>query len=653
MKIALLPPLLCMIFRLVFILIYAPEKNPVRAWKCWYHCFNYGFWWGMVSHAYVYLFSLVLVTLPGVFFPSYYAVGDTIRLVGIVSYALILYTAFIGKLLFYYHFHDTFNHLLFLGRNADKNNLRDIFFNQNHGIAILFSYLPYTAICTLAAWYLLHLAQIPYPALFDSWLQYIFNAAIFAASVALYYWLHYGGNFLHRHKPEWDEVPAIVKDDIFMGKAVRDDVPTLIALWKKKVHPAIARSDDAAKSIIAAVLPKRQDWKSPLENFRRETKGAHIKKPSRIFLLFLESHSQCLFDPLYEKLHLMDASKKWRSEPHTISFQNFLPGGMISQPSIVSLLTGIFDGDMEINENQAFWHNTVETSLPLQLKKLGYSTNFWYGGNLTWSSLDHFIPAVGFDRAFAGPNICAKDAPRTWLGVYDHLFLREAATRIRKAHSEDFSFHFLYTTSNHGPFRMPFLELGFDADALMPDISETLRKNPAHWRRMGSAWYADNAALSFLHEMREYYPDSLFLLTGDHAAGVLPLDFGIVPRKELHLREQFLTSFALSHPALSLEMFAKNTVGSHMNIPATLFELIAPQGFSYYSLQPSLLEPIDHVVTPYCWMTKEYLGSYIHSIEQDLKVSAELLPLRQNVRRFEKEQQAWCEITGWLVRHLR
>ena len=649
-KIALLPPLLCAIFRLIFILVHSPRKSPAGQWRRWYHCFNYGFWWGLDFNAYVYLVALALVTLPGVFLPAYYAAGDAVRIVGVTAYALVLYTAFVGKMIFYHHFHDTFNHLLFLGRHADKANLRDIFFHQNHGVAVLLSYIPYTALCIVVEICLLKLPQISYPVLEDSWLQYAFNAAVFAVSVVFYYWVHYGGTLRHRKKPEWDEVPAIVKEDVFMGKAVRDDVPLLVELWKKKVHPAIMHSDDEARGVMACVLHQRKAWKSPLENFRREAKGAHIEKPSHIFVLFLESHAQSLFDPFYEKLHLMDASQKWRTEPHTVSFLNFLPGGMISQPSIVSILSGIFDADMELNEKQSFWNGTVETSLPQQLKKLGYRTHFWYGGSLTWSSLDHFIPALGFDRSFGAPDICSKDAPRTWLGIYDHIFLEEAARRIKEERREEYEFHFLYTTSNHGPFLMPFDEFGFDAGKIMPEMP-VLRKNSLNWRRMGSAWYADQVALRFLREMRKTYPDSLFLVTGDHAAPVLPFEFDLVPRREPNLREQVLTSFAMSHPSLMQEMFVGNTIGSHMNIPATLFELIAPQGFPYYSQQKSLLEPIGHVVTPYCWMTKERLGSYVNSVEQDLAVSAELLPLTQEVRRFEEEQKAWCEITGWFVRH--
>ena len=164
--------------------------------------------------------------------------------------------------------------------------------------------------------------------------------------------------------------------------------------------------------------------------------------------------------------------------------REFPAGGMVSQPSIVSLLSGIFDADMELNEKQEFWKGALPTSLPKQLKQLGYRTNFWYGGPLTWSSLDHFIPSVGFDQSFGGPDICGKDAPHTWLGVYDHIFLAEVAKRIEDGRDEKPSFHFIYTTSHHGPYLLPFEELGFDIDRVMPEMPE----HCAATRRTGAAW---------------------------------------------------------------------------------------------------------------------------------------------------------------------
>lgn len=166
---------------------------------------------------------------------------------------------------------------------------------------------------------------------------------------------------------------------------------------------------------------------------------------------------------------------------------------------------------------------------------------------------------------------------------------------------------------------------------------------------MESCRYADDALIHFLREMREVYPDSLFIVTGDHAAGVLPYGKGPVG-EEPAIREQVLTTFAMSHPELTQDMLAGNTIGSHMNILPTIFELIAPKGWTYYSVVPSLMEPIDHVVTPYCWMTSDRIGDYRSGLSQQLAPSDKNLPVERK-QRFQSERDAWCELTGWIVRH--
>ena len=108
----------------------------------------------------------------------------------------------------------------------------------------------------------------------------------------------------------------------------------------------------------------------------------------------------------------------------------------------------------------------------------------------------------------------------------------------------------------------------------------------------------------------------------------------------------------MNHPDLTPEMFQDCQIGSHMNILPTLIELIAPKDFAYYAIQPSLFEQIDYVVTPYCWMTKDALGSYSEHTEQSLFTSAEALPIHRDCERFKEEQEAWCELTGWTIRHI-
>ncbi len=141
-KLVLLAPAVCAIFRLAFILVYGPKKSPVGEWRKWFTCFRYGFWWGMDFNAYVYLYLLVLVSLPAAFIPAYYAVGDTVRLIGVTVYLVVLYTAFMGKMIFYYHFHDTFNPTMKLGVNADKMNFVDIFSIRTMGHGFFLAIFP-------------------------------------------------------------------------------------------------------------------------------------------------------------------------------------------------------------------------------------------------------------------------------------------------------------------------------------------------------------------------------------------------------------------------------------------------------------------------------------------------------------------------------
>ena len=67
----LLSALVCALFRAIFIVQYAPEKSR-HDWRRIRGCFNYGFWWGMDFNAYVFLLSMVLVSIPAGFFAAYY-----------------------------------------------------------------------------------------------------------------------------------------------------------------------------------------------------------------------------------------------------------------------------------------------------------------------------------------------------------------------------------------------------------------------------------------------------------------------------------------------------------------------------------------------------------------------------------------------------
>ena len=656
LKLFLFAPVLSAVFRFIFIEVYGTEKSPSGDWEKWKECFRYGFWWGLDWHAYVFLVSMVLVSLPGAFLPAYFAVGDTVRLVGGMLYALVLYTAFVGRMVFYHHFHDNFNETLWLGRKAEKHNFVDIFFHEDHGAFVLLSYVPVLAAVYAFITALLSIPSIAYPEALTGAAQWAVNAVVFILAVVLFYWLRFGGTLAHRDKPEWDEIPAVVKKDVFFARATVDDLVALEMVWKHPLAGLLSHTDEQDTEAIDRIVPEAmkgrwQTLPSPADAFVRHAKGARIKKPRHVFLIVGESYAQMPFDDIYADYHIVDGGKALRAEPHTAALNNFLPAGMISRPAIVGLMSGIFDGRLELNEREDFWRGGLDVSLPRTMKRLGYQTIYWYGGNPTYGNFDKYGPAVGFDKVMGATEFCPPDAPCTWVGVYDHIFLEHAAALIEQI-GDTPTFHFVYTTSNHGPYQIPLNDVGYDVECVMPDIPEAVKRSKKKQDMLGTFWYSDQAITNFIRRMRAAYPDSLFLVTGDHShIAIRPGD--TLARQDITLREQFCTSFMMLHPEIDQSILAGNTIGSHMNLAPTIYELLAPAGFEYYSYFQPLTEHVDHVVTPYHWLDETAVGPSGDRRYQPLVASPEPIETHEDADgvRYASEREALEAVTGWIARH--
>ena len=652
-----LAPILCAVFRLIFILFYRKKKTPTGEYKKWFECFRYGFWWGMDVNAYLFLWNFILsfifFVMSSTFNITFFSLEhlNAAKLTLTIAYLAVLYTAFMGKMIFYFHFHDIYNPTVWLGGNADKKNLADIFFRQNHGAITLFTYAPYLFLLYIIGNFFLGLNYnvMNLPALI-----------VVLSAVATFYFFRFGGTFLHRNKPEWDEVPRVVKDDPFMAKATLDDLVNLKLLKKRRLPDALKHNDAESLQTIQKLfndnfniyLPKItiNDAVNPLTLFKRKSEGSTITPPKNIFLIIAESYGEAPLDDIYANLNMAPFGKRLRLEKNAKTFKHTLPGGLISQTSLVSLISGIFDCRMELNEKQAFWRNAPITSLPLQLKNIGVETEFFYGGSLSWGSLMHYLPASGFTRVYDGIKISPENAGRTWLGVYDHIFLDSAAKIIEREKSNVPTLHILYTTSNHGPYRLPLEDYGFNKDEVFKDIPETLKNNPAEIRKMGAFWYQDKAIYEFIERMRNYDKNSMFIVTGDHTVGLIPYGKGVA-REEPTIRERLVTSLLLLHPEITKDMFpGKNA--THMNLQSTLLELLAPKNTEYYSIYPSLLRKINTIITPFAALTEREITHYAEGITEKLTEGENnTFPEQKKYAPFTEERDALSELTYMTMRH--
>ena len=653
-KLMIWAPILSTIFRIIFMRTYNPYPTWQGRWQSVLGALRYGFWWGMDFDAYVFLVPLVLITIPALFFGTYHQYEDIVRLIGLTLYSCVLYAAFVGKMIFYKHFHDTYNYMVHYGKHAEKNNLIDVFFNQDRGLLVLVGFIPVTIISWLAGSTFLSLPSIPYPAFESTWMTVLWNIFLVIVSGVDFYWFRYGGTLSHDDKPEWDTIPTVVKEDIFFARATVPDLCALETVYKNPLRSEYTASEEDINNAINRVVPDeyKNNWfelDNPLYAFKKIAKGPKITKPKHIFFIVGESIPQWSLDETHKSLNICPGLCNFKEQLHTVQIPNFLPAGNVSRPSIVSLMSGIYDAGLEINERESFWHGAFPTSFAHQMKQLGYQTIYWYGGNASYGNFNHFGKAQGFDKVESASIFCGPDAPKTWVGVYDHVFLENIEQQIKSI--DEPTFHFIYTTSNHGPYKMEDSLLDYDPEKIMPDVGEDLRSNKTRNKELATYRYSDKAIFNFVKSMKDAYPDSLFVVTGDHSNLFGSLNNTSLIHRDYTLRDTFCTVGLLQHPELEDNMIVTKK-GTHMSIMPTIIEAIAPKGFEYYSITPSLFEnQPETLVTPYQWITDTMMGDVRMDYGESNKPSAEPVEQIRPIDNHADEARDWTLLTTWLINH--
>ena len=130
--------------------------------------------------------------------------------------------------------------------------------------------------------------------------------------------------------------------------------------------------------------------------------------------------------------------------------------------------------------------------------------------------------------------------------------------------------------------------LDYDPEQVMPNLGDDLKFNKKRNKELATYRYSDKAIFNFINAMKEAFPDSLFVVTGDHSNLFGSLNNTSLIQRDYTLRDTFCTVGLLQHPA-----FTKDTItapiGTHMSLMPTIIEAIAPKGFEYYSINTVLV----------------------------------------------------------------
>ncbi len=141
-------------------------------------------------------------------------------------------------------------------------------------------------------------------------------------------------------------------------------------------------------------------------------------------------------------------------------------------------------------------------SLVGEMKKMNYSTAFYFGGQLIYGNIKSYIIFNSFDQIMEGENFPAS-IPRGKLGIHDEFSLGYLVNDLDKFKTPFFAS--LFTVSTHSPWDQPY--------------GKPLSWGGNEHEYINAAYYTDHCLGEFFKKARlkPWYSNTLFIIVADHS----------------------------------------------------------------------------------------------------------------------------------------
>ena len=138
--------------------------------------------------------------------------------------------------------------------------------------------------------------------------------------------------------------------------------------------------------------------------------------------------------------------------------------------------------------------------LAMSLKKANYSTEFWYGGDISFTNMGGFVHDNGFDKIISDKDFGYKDKYYSKWGVADGVLFEKLTDNLinEKAKQAKPWFSTVLTLSSHEPWEVPFTKY------------ESKQEN--------AFAYTDTVVYKFIEKLKktEIWSNTLVIIIADH-----------------------------------------------------------------------------------------------------------------------------------------
>lgn len=447
----------------------------------------------------------------------------------------------------------------------------------------------------------------------------------------------YGGGWSWKSGVNWEN--AGITNDTFLNESILDDYQSIYRAYANQMRMEACNGlSFSAQNVrdLAKSLTNKDGGNDLSIYLAKEATGAKIEKPKHIFVIVSESYANWPLLDKYSNLHIADNMKKIIAEDDTIYTSHMLPSGSSTVGALMTMVTGMANSNLYLTTMPEALANPYIMATAPQMKNLGYETSFWYAGPATWENIQEFTLAQGFDNFYSRGNIDPNATGSVWGAddeyLYDAIF--------KQIDDNKMTFSVILNTSNHSPFNIDLEKVGFDASKVVEGLPDKEKNNQELIKELGHFWYADKMASDFINKVKAKYPDSLFIFVGDHADRY---NIDKVPT----MYERYSVPLIITGKGIQKDLLPEDMAGSQIDIMPTVIDLIAPEGFTYYSVGKSLSE--NKLGQSYAfWITADAIGNTDDLVEKPQYFNREALPDRTVLENYINGVRA---ISWWLGKY--
>ena len=563
-------------FRLAFLGIFHTYLASC-SWQDIFLCLWYGFRLSLKTAGMIALIGFAFTTLSQLALMKW--PSELIRKVWGAAAVVVFTIAFFARIPYFEIFNSGFNIMLINGAHDDWGAIVDTAVNE-YG---LLWRLPLAILAAgVLAWLLFKLLKIKTrPAQIAGRKKlWIAVARVVIVLPIFFVFVRFGGAFDFAHSINWESAERL--KSAFLNENILDDGQAFYRVYQiykeqKKLTNVNISPEEIRKDI--AVLGGNPQAATIEEAFKRQVSVPKLaQQPDNVIVILGESYALWPMLPKYQAMGMTDEALRMSNSDNSCQTSLMLAHGSGTMPAVNGFVTGLAEAGLTEETVPESYKTKYGTGIGKIMKDAGYTTVFWYGGMPSWRNIKNYVLAQNFDECY-----CASDfhyeGGNAW-GCPDKTLFNRVYDYI-DSHPNQKTFHIILTTSNHPPYTIDVAAEGFDKNKVLQNLPDDISSDKETINELGHIWYADMAMGSFVRQTEKLKPDTLFVVTGDHAER-------FTFSKDVDEKTYSAIPCIIYGQGVQKDWLPAKATGCAMQIAPTLAEIVGKPDMQYSSILPSL-----------------------------------------------------------------